>query len=153
MCQSPQNKQNWVTCGDMDGPRDCHRQWSKSEREKQIYINTHMWNLEKWHRWSYLQNRHRCRGQMYGHQGRKGSEMNWETGIDTYILLIFLTPIYSLLLVFHFQVYVKIQWKKNLRQMTNKRSKVKRKILVDCMTIILRRYCCYFENPKSTFPD
>ena len=31
----------------MDGPRDCHIEWSKSEREKQIsYINAYMWNLE-----------------------------------------------------------------------------------------------------------
>ena len=38
-----------VTCRDMDGPRDCHRERSKSEREKQIlYINAYMWNLEKW---------------------------------------------------------------------------------------------------------
>ena len=30
----------------------------KSEREKQIlFINTCMWNLEKWYRWSYLQSR------------------------------------------------------------------------------------------------
>ena len=27
---------NWVICRDMDGPRDCHTEWSKSEREKQI---------------------------------------------------------------------------------------------------------------------
>ena len=32
----------------MDGPRDCHTQWSKSEREKQIpYANTYIWNLKK----------------------------------------------------------------------------------------------------------
>ena len=31
-------------------------EWNKSKREKQIlYINTYMWNLEKWLRWSYLQ--------------------------------------------------------------------------------------------------
>ena len=35
-------------------------QWSKSEREKQIsYINTYMWNLEKWYRWTGLQGRNR----------------------------------------------------------------------------------------------
>ena len=29
-------------------------------REKQIsYINTHIWNLEKWYRWAYLQSRSR----------------------------------------------------------------------------------------------
>ena len=32
----------------MDGLRDCHTQWSKSEREKQIpYANTYIWNLKK----------------------------------------------------------------------------------------------------------
>ena len=42
----------------MDGPRDCHTEWSKSEREKQIsYVNAYMWNLKKWYRWSYLQSR------------------------------------------------------------------------------------------------
>ena len=40
----------------MDGSRDCHTEWSKSEREKQIsYINAYMWNLEKWYRWTGLQ--------------------------------------------------------------------------------------------------
>ena len=33
---------------------------SQSEREKRIsYINTQMWNLEKWYRWSHLQSRDR----------------------------------------------------------------------------------------------
>ena len=37
--------------------------------------------------------RHRCRGQMYGHQGGKaagggvGGGMNWEVGIDMYTLM------------------------------------------------------------------
>ena len=33
-----------------------------------------MWNLEKWYRWSYFQNkqRHKHRAQMYGHQAGKG---------------------------------------------------------------------------------
>ena len=31
----------------------------KSEREKQIYINTCMWNLEKWFIQTYLQGRNR----------------------------------------------------------------------------------------------
>ena len=45
---------------DMDGPRDCHTEWSKSEREKQIPYNiAYMWNLEKWYRWTYLQSRNR----------------------------------------------------------------------------------------------
>ena len=36
------------TQSDMDGPRECHTEWNKSEQEKQIlYINVYMWNLEK----------------------------------------------------------------------------------------------------------
>ena len=32
----------------MDGPRVCHTELSKSEREKQIpYANTYIWNLKK----------------------------------------------------------------------------------------------------------
>ena len=42
---------NWVICRAVDGPRDCHTEWSKSESEKLIlYINIYMWNLEKWYR-------------------------------------------------------------------------------------------------------
>ena len=42
---------NWVICWDVDGSRNCHTEWSNSEREKQIsYINAYMWNVEKWYR-------------------------------------------------------------------------------------------------------
>ena len=58
---SHKKEQNWVICRDVDGHRDCHIEWSKSEREKQIYINTYMWNLEKWYRWTSLQGRSRDR--------------------------------------------------------------------------------------------
>ena len=57
---SHKNEQNWVICRDVDGPRDCHTEWSKSERENQIsYINTYMWDLEKWYSWTDLQGRSR----------------------------------------------------------------------------------------------
>ena len=55
---SHKNKQKCAICRDADRPRHCHTEWSKSEREKQIsYINSCMWNLEKWYRWSHLQGR------------------------------------------------------------------------------------------------
>ena len=39
---------NWLICSEVDGPRDCRTEWSKSEREKQIpYANTYIWNLKK----------------------------------------------------------------------------------------------------------
>ena len=45
---SHEKKQNWVIYSEVDGPRDCHSEWSKSEREKQIpYTNTYIWNLKK----------------------------------------------------------------------------------------------------------
>ena len=88
---------NWVFCRDVDGSRDYHTEWSKSEREKQIsYINAYMWYLEKWCRWTRLQGRNidTCREQTYGHQGGKagvgdggGGGMNWEIGIDIYTLI------------------------------------------------------------------
>ena len=41
-------KRNWVIYSELDGPRVCHTDWSKSEREKQIpYANTYIWNLKK----------------------------------------------------------------------------------------------------------
>ena len=42
----------------MDGPRDDHTKWNKSNRERQIlYDITSVWNLNKWYKWTYLQNR------------------------------------------------------------------------------------------------
>ena len=38
---------------EVDEPTACCTEWSKSEREKQIHINTYMWNLEKWYWWTY----------------------------------------------------------------------------------------------------
>ena len=57
---SHKKEQNWVICRDVDGPKDCHTEWSKPEKENQIsYINTYMWNLEKWYRWTCLQSMNR----------------------------------------------------------------------------------------------
>jgi len=48
---SHKKEQNWIICRDVDGPRNCHSEGRKSEREKQIlHMNAYMWNLEKWYR-------------------------------------------------------------------------------------------------------
>ena len=48
-------ERNWVICSDVDEPRVCRTEWSKSENGKIIlYINTYIWNLEKWYWWTYL---------------------------------------------------------------------------------------------------
>ena len=44
---SHKKKWNWVICSEVDGPRVCHTECSKSEREKQIlYANAYIWNLK-----------------------------------------------------------------------------------------------------------
>ena len=46
---------NSAICRHMDRIRDCHTEWSKLEREKQIlYINAYMCNLEKMDTTEYL---------------------------------------------------------------------------------------------------
>ena len=44
-------EQNCAICKDIDGPGDCHAEWSKSEKEKSC-IDAYIWNLEKWYRWT-----------------------------------------------------------------------------------------------------
>ena len=39
---SHKKERNWVICRDVDGPGVCHTEWSKSEREKQNRILTHI---------------------------------------------------------------------------------------------------------------
>ena len=47
---SHKKEQIWVSWTEVDEPRACYIEWSKSEREKQIlYINAYILNLEKWY--------------------------------------------------------------------------------------------------------
>ena len=82
------HKKEWncAVFRDMDGPRGCHTEWSKSEREKQIlYINIYIWNLEKWYRWTYLQSRNRDSDVENQHMDTKGGGgMDSEIGIVHY---------------------------------------------------------------------
>ena len=39
-------KKNIAICSNMDGPREYHTKWSKSDRERQIYDIIYMWNLK-----------------------------------------------------------------------------------------------------------
>ena len=43
---SHKNKWSWVICSELGGPRFCHTEWSKSEREKQTpYANTYIYEI------------------------------------------------------------------------------------------------------------
>ena len=94
---SHKKERNWVICWDVDGSKDCHTEWSKSEREKQIsFINACMWNLEKWYRWTGLQGSSwdtdvdNKRVDTKGGKpwwGGDGGVLNWAIGIDMYTLM------------------------------------------------------------------
>ena len=46
----------WVSYNEVDEPRACYTEWSKSEREEQIlHIHICIWNLERCYWWTYLQ--------------------------------------------------------------------------------------------------
>ena len=76
-------ERNWVICNDVVGPRVCHREWSKLEREKQIpYIKAYVWNLGKKNgTWTYFQGRKRDahRELMCGH--REGMDWIWKVAL------------------------------------------------------------------------
>ena len=73
----------WVSYCEVDELRPCYTEWSKSEREKQmLYINAHVWNLEKWYTRTYLKDRNRNADVEKGHvdtvgEGEGGK--NWES--------------------------------------------------------------------------
>lgn len=66
----------------------CDLKTSKSQREKQItYINTSVWTLEKWYRWSSLQSRERDRNAEKKHRDTKRGKRRQEESGPTFILL------------------------------------------------------------------
>ena len=87
------HKEEWnsAICRDVDGPRDCHTEPRKSEKEKQIFRNmAYMWNLEKWYRWTYLQSRNRDtdnREQTMDTKEGRGGRMNWDWYIHIYTIM------------------------------------------------------------------
>ena len=83
---SHKKEQNSAICREVDRPRDCHTEWSKSER-KQIYNIAYMWNLEKWYRWTYLQSRNTdidVENKLMNTKGGRGDELgDWDWYIYT----------------------------------------------------------------------
>ena len=75
------HKKEWnnAICSNMDGPRDCHTEWNKSDRERQIaYDIAYMRNLKKMIQMNLFTKQkqvHRPREPIYGYQeGRVGGE-------------------------------------------------------------------------------
>ena len=90
MLLSHKKEQIWVSSSEVGEPRACNTEWSKSQREKQIqYIDTYIWNLEKWYWWTYLQGKN---GDADVDSGFVNTELageggeNGESSISMYIL-------------------------------------------------------------------
>ena len=73
MLLSHKKEWNYAICRDTDGPRDWHREWSKSDNERQIlYHINYMWNLKKGYKWLTKQKQtYRLQKQTYHYQRRK----------------------------------------------------------------------------------
>ena len=56
---SNKKERNNAICSNMDAPRSCHTEWSKSDRERQISWYHLYVESKKWYIWTYLQNRNR----------------------------------------------------------------------------------------------
>ena len=54
------HRKEWdnAICSNMDGPWDGHTEWSKTDKDKYHMILL-IWNLKRWYKWTYLQNRNR----------------------------------------------------------------------------------------------
>ena len=76
---------NNVICSNVDGPRNCHTEWSKSDREIQVSYDLHVESKNKWYKWTYLiPNRNRVIG--VEHKLILGERINWDIGTDIYTL-------------------------------------------------------------------
>ena len=77
----------WISSNDMDE----HTEWGKSEREKQIsYINTYIWNLERWYWGTYLQDSKGdadIENRLLNTEGEGKGGINWESSTETYITI------------------------------------------------------------------
>ena len=83
-------KEEWncAICRYVDGPRDCHTQWSQKVKNK-YHLLTHVCGIwKKWYRGTYLKSRNRDTDeeQMGSYQEGKGvvDGINWEIGIDIF---------------------------------------------------------------------
>ena len=90
---SHKKERNNVICSNMDGLRDCHTEWSKLDRERQISYITFMWNLKSdTNKLTYKTETDSqiLKKKTYGYQRGDvvGGGINQDLGINIYTLLI-----------------------------------------------------------------
>ena len=80
----------WASSNEVDASRAYYTELDKSEKEKQIsYINVHVWNLERWYWWTYLQDSNEdadIENRLLDTVGEKKGGMIWESRNETYAL-------------------------------------------------------------------
>ena len=64
-------KDDTIYCN-MDGHRDYHTMWSMPEKVK--YHISHMWNLKKWYKWTYLQADSQTENKLTAPKGKQGEK-------------------------------------------------------------------------------
>ena len=78
----------WVSSNEMDEPRAYYTEWSESERQA-LYINTYIWNLERWYRWSCMQSSRGdtdTKSRLWGTVGEGEGGTIWEDGTGTHTM-------------------------------------------------------------------
>ena len=80
----------WFSTNEVNEPRAYFIQQKMSERERQIlYIDTGIWNLERWYWWIYLQGSSGdtdIADRLMDTLGEGEGGMNWEKSMETHLL-------------------------------------------------------------------
>ena len=80
----------WVSPKEVEEPRAYYTERSNSERERQtLYINTYIWNLERWYWWAYFQGSSGdpdIENRLLDTVGEGEGGTNGESSVETYIL-------------------------------------------------------------------
>ena len=79
----------WFSSNEVDEPGTYYTEWSKSERRQILYINAHIWNLERWYWPSYMQGNKGDidkKNKLLDSVGEGKGGMIWENSIEPCIL-------------------------------------------------------------------
>ena len=88
---SHENKWHNAICHNMDGPRDCHAQWSKSDREGDMsYHIPYVWNLKRNYRNELTKQKETHREPIYSWRG-EGIVRKFGKDMDTLLYLRWIT--------------------------------------------------------------
>ena len=77
----------WVSPDEVDEPRTYYIQSEVRKRKKILYINSYIWNLEKWYWWAYLQGSNGeadIQNRLVNTVVEGEGGMNWESSMETY---------------------------------------------------------------------